>query len=284
MLTVTCNLEGANTRVKIYSGVTLITESVLNSVLPLTNTTDGYIIGEYYNGNWNYDGVMDGIYIYNVALTDAQIADRWNGGAGSLTHPTGITEATDVIAKIDFNENTGTLSDNNCTLGAGFDVTWSTGVTWVDGLMGVTSGSVGVYALAFPPDVITEIDGSIQFTHRWDEGTIVEPHPHWTAADLTVGNVVWKLEYLWINVTDSAVGVNTTIVEEVVATDGTHQATNVPAAGIDGTGKKISSIMQYRFWRDGTDVRDTYAGKVFMSEFDVHIKINSLGSRSTWVK
>lgn len=287
MVTATINAEGANSRVKIYVNGTLQEERVVNALLPTTNNTDGYIIGEYTNGGWNYEGVMDGLYIYNQALTQSQIDELYNSGAGTLNHPTGIVEATDVIAKFDFNEGTGTVADNNSTLGAGYDGTLVNGVLWVAGLMGVTSGSIGVMALAFNPGVTTEMFGSIQFPHTYAEGTLIYPHVHWAAENTDAGDVVWKIEYLWVNV-DEPLQVNTTITGRTIANDtvtlGKHMATDVPTGGIDGTGMKISSILQYRIYRDGTNAADTYAGKVFLSEFDVHFQVDTMGSCTTWVK
>ena len=286
MVTVTVNAEGSNTRVKIYVNKSLQEERVVNALLPTTNNTDGYIIGEYTSGGWNYEGVMDGLYIYNVQLSQSQIDELYNDGAGTTSHPTGITEATDVIAKFDFNEGTGTVADNNSTLGAGYDGTLVNGVLWVDGLMGVTSGSIGVMALSFPPDQVTEIFGSVQFSHKYKEGTTVYPHVHWKGEDTSAGDVVWKLEYMWINIGDS-VTTTTTIVSRTVANDTvalTHRMNDVPSAGLDGTGKQISSIIQYRLYRDGNDAADTYAKKVYLSEFDVHFQIDTMGSRTTMAK
>jgi len=247
-----------------------------------TSTSDVYV-GSNALGNRPIDGRLDNLICYNKALTQAQVTERYNGGAGTNVLPTGIVEATDVTMRFDFNEDSGTVTDNNCTLGAGQDMTLSGSYAWVPGLLGITTGSLGVMALSFPPGVTTEIFGSIQFTHKWEEGTTIYPHPHWMGSTTDAGNVVWKFEYLWINVGDS-VGGNTTIAELVVANEGTHQATDVPAGGIAGTGKKISSVLQYRFYREGDNVSDTYDEKVFLSEFDIHIKLNTMGSRQIWVK
>ena len=287
MVTVTAANEGANTRVKIYVNNQIQKEQVINDTFVTTNNTDGYIVAEYTGGGWNYDGIMDNMFIYNVALTDSQISDMYNGGAGINTHPSGITETTDVIAMFKFDEGTGTLVDNACTLGAGYDMTLSGTYAWVTGLLGITSGSLGVMALSFPPDVITEIFGSVQIPHGYKEGSLIYPHLHWAGEDASAGDVVWKMEYLWVNIGD-ALGTDTTIVTRTVANDtvllGKHRMNNLPTAGIDGTGKLISSILQYRIYRDGTDAADTYTKKAYLSEFDIHCEMDTGGSNTAMTK
>ena len=247
------------------------------------SSNDVYICSKP-DGSKGFDGIMDDLICYNRALTAAQVTERYNAGAGTATLPTGITEATDVVMRFDFNENTGVTVDNDCTLGAGFDMTLSGSYAWVTGLLGITTGSLGVMALSFPPNAVTEMFGSVQFSHKYKEGSLVYPHVHWAGADTTAGDVVWKLEYLWVNI-GGALQVNTTIVSRTVANDtatlGLHRMNNVPSAGIDGTGKKVSSILQYRFYRDGTDALDTYNGKAFLSEFDIHFEIDTPAGSKT---
>ena len=96
---------------------------------------------------------------------------------------------------------------------------------------------------------------------------------------------MWKLEYIWTNV-NWPYG-NTTIGSRAVSntmTANKHNVADVPASGLDGTDKKISSIIHYRLYRDGTDALDTFQGKVYLSEFDFHFEVNTGGSRTTWVK
>ena len=42
---------------------------------------------------------------------------------------------------------------------------------------------------------------SVQLPHAWKEGTQIEPHIHYCCSDNSVGNVVWKLEYVIADVT-----------------------------------------------------------------------------------
>ena len=250
------------------------------------STEDAYICSKP-DGSVPFDGIMDNLICYNKALTASQVTERYNAGAGTTSLPTGIVETTDVTMRFDFNEGTGSAVDNNCTLGAGHDMTLSGSYSWVTGLLGITSGSMGVMALAFPAGQLTEIFGSAQFPHTYREGSLIYPHVHWAGEDTTAGNVVWKLEYLWVNV-GASLQANTTITSRTVANNttmaGMHRMNNVPENGIDGTGKTISSIMQFRLYRDGTDALDTYNGKVFLSEFDIHYEMDTVGSNTAMSK
>ena len=273
-LVVTANEEGANLRIKLYIDGNMLQETVVNDTLD-TTAIDGYLVGQYHGGGWNFDGIMDEIKVYNVVLTDAQIAEMYNNGEGIGTEPTGITEATDLIAY--FKDSL----TNESTLGATYDMV-GTNITIVDGLVGVTTGSFGVPALAFYPDVLSEIFFSAQLPHRYMEGGDIYPHPHWMCKDDTTGNALWGLEYTWVNVYGSVA--NTTIVENAipVPAQGVHAATDI--AELDGTGKTISSIIQGRLYRDGTNALDTLNSIVYMSEFDFHIPVNTAGSESFWIK
>ena len=76
--------------------------------------------------------------------------------------------------------------------------------------------------------------------------------------------------------------VSRTVANDTTAT--THRMNNIPTAGISGTGKTISSIFQFRLYRDGTDSADTYTGKAYLSEFDIHFEMDSNGSNTATSK
>jgi len=188
---VTAKLEGANTRIKIYVNGSVQVEQVVNATLP-ASSTDGYIVGEWNSGGWNYDGIMDNLQTYNIILTDAQITELYNNGDGINTLPTGVVETTDLIMY--FKDDL----INQATLGNGYDFNNNGGVL-VSGLV-QSHGSFGVVALSFPPNIRTEVFFTAQFSHTYHEGGDVMPHPHWMYNNADGTDVVWGLEYLWINV------------------------------------------------------------------------------------
>ncbi len=275
--------EGARRRATFYVDGVEKGSGRLNA--NFTGASDGLRFGQYTSG-WNYQGSMDNCIIYNVPLTLSQIQERYNGGDGSITLPTGVTEATDVVARFEYDEGTGTVVDNNCTLGSGSDMMLFNSIGWEAGHVdsGNPTGSFGVVALSFNADTTNEIFFSAQMPHTYAEGTSIFPHIHWMNPSPGSGNIVFGLEYLWVNKEEAIAGGNTTVVKKVIAagTQGVHNINTI--AELDGTGKKISSILECRLFRDGSNSSDTLASEMFLSEFDFHFKIDSLGSYQEYIK
>ena len=125
---------------------------------------------------------------------------------------------------------------------------------------------------------------AIQMPHRWKTGTAIYPHIHWTAPTslATAGansSVVWCIEYNWASL-GGAYGtssVSNFITNVVAATAYTHQISSFSA--IDATGKGISSILNFRLWRKGTDAgADKYGQAAALLGFDVHYEVDGFGS------
>lgn len=120
----------------------------------------------------------------------------------------------------------------------------------------------------------------VQMPHCWKVGSRIYPHVHWSPDTTDTGNCTWKLEYSWANIND-AFGAPATITA-TQAGSGTawkHQlATFEAGAGIDGTGKTLSSMIACRLYRDAPT--DTFTGDAFLLEFDIHFEIDTLGSRT----
>lgn len=135
----------------------------------------------------------------------------------------------------------------------------------------------------------------VQLPHTWVEGTTIYPHLHWTPRGNNVsGNVEWNLEYSWANYDATTVQVFPDITtNSVVASPASGNfvqnghyitALSTANAGIDGTGKKISSILICRLWRNSSTSGDTYNDDAGLLFLDFHIQIDGYGSRSTFVK
>lgn len=132
---------------------------------------------------------------------------------------------------------------------------------------------------------------TVQLPHTWKEGTTIYPHLHWIPKSSGSGNIVWNLDYTWVNydpVTPQVFPAYTTSTVTATGsfTTNAHTITALTTgnAGIDGTGKKISSILICRIWRNSSLAGDTYnqdAGLLFL---DFHIQIDGYGSHSEYVK
>jgi hypothetical protein len=159
--------------------------------------------------------------------------------------------------------------------------------------MGYLSGTSGPQIWYFRNNgTIEAMSFTVQLPHSWKEGTTIYPHLHWTPKDATTGNVEWNFEYTWANYDPTTLqffGAHTTstIIATVAANStNSHMITALTAsnAGISGTGKKISSILICKIWRNSNNTNDTYqadAGGLFV---DFHVQIDGWGSRGTFTK
>lgn len=131
----------------------------------------------------------------------------------------------------------------------------------------------------------------VQLPHSWKEGTTIYPHLHWSPKTTTTGDVEWNLDYTWVNydaVTPQVFPALTTstVVAAGPFTANTHMITALTTgnSGIDGTGKKISSMMICRLWRNSSNSSDTYAGNAGLLFLDFHIQVDGYGSESPFTK
>lgn len=131
----------------------------------------------------------------------------------------------------------------------------------------------------------------VQLPHTWKEGTTIYPHIHWSPRASASGNVEWVFEYSWVNYSPSTPQVFPAITTSAVVASGpftakSHMITGLTTsnAGIDGTGKKISSILMCRILRNSSRTNDTFnedAGVLFI---DFHIMVDATGSKQEFIK
>ena len=144
------------------------------------------------------------------------------------------------------------------------------------------AGSGGVYVYSF--DDGDEIFFSVQIPHGWKEGSTIYPHIHWTpSGDASPSdNVGIGLEYAWADI-DEDFPANTSDEQRDIPTGvnnaDKHLFHDIPAAGIDGAGHTISSILSCRLYRQAA-LADNYAGSIWIFEFDVHYEKDTAGSQT----
>jgi hypothetical protein len=126
---------------------------------------------------------------------------------------------------------------------------------------------------------------TIQIRHGYKEGSTMKAHLHWTPGARGVaenGNVVqWRFDY-----SIAAIGQNFPASQTISLADAcdgvNHKHQMTAEVDIPGTGIGISSQIWGRVYR-WNDVSDTWAGiganlPIFV-EFDIHIELDTLGSR-----
>lgn len=135
--------------------------------------------------------------------------------------------------------------------------------------------------LLFPQNDATEKIFMVgQTPHERLDGSDLFPHIHWSQKAAT--GVVWKLDYKWYNLGDVEPASFTTItsIEDVfVYSSGTlAQISKFPT--INGLGKKISSIMKCKLYRQD----NTTTGDVLADQFDFHYECDGFGSSEEYIK
>jgi len=125
-----------------------------------------------------------------------------------------------------------------------------------------------------------------QLPHGWKEATEVEPHVHlYVPDDATGGNIVLSMVYTWQNKD------NGTMTETTVTSTPIVRAANAGINGncvatfgtIAGTGKTISSLFSARIMRVQAGA-DTFGGSIWLRSVDMHIQVDTLGSRTISAK
>jgi hypothetical protein len=145
----------------------------------------------------------------------------------------------------------------------------------------------GLMLRNFNDGVTNEIFFDIPVPHEYKEGTSIETAVRWlpTTSPASTENVIWKLDYNWINDTDVLNTVTVTTKSVTAATGTTGLKRILSSLGlITGTGKTINSILHCRFYRDGTNGSDTYTAAAALEEVDFIFECDSLGSETEYGK
>jgi len=155
---------------------------------------------------------------------------------------------------------------------------------------------------ASPPDIITipttniitvsfdgastveDIDACKELNHDYREGTPIYFHVHWYATTSAAGNVKWQIEY-YITKWDVVTPVKGTI-SVVAAASGVAWQPQITSFGALDLGAlaEIGSQIHFRFFRDPTDVADTYGADAAVGTVGYHYQTNSRGSAAISAK
>jgi len=143
--------------------------------------------------------------------------------------------------------------------------------------------------LAFEDQALADNEEEVYFVmelpHTYKEGTGLEAHVHFVYSDNSVGEKVkWGLEYAWTNLDDAFPGSSTiyALTEPSNNDAGYHRVASFPT--IDGSGKKICSILVGRLFRNSSHADDTYTENIYLLAIDAHYRIDSFGSSQEFVK
>jgi hypothetical protein len=125
----------------------------------------------------------------------------------------------------------------------------------------------------------------MQMPHTYKLGTNIHPHIHW--QQMNANNVVWKMDYKWFNLNEAVpAGFTTLTANNRVYTwtaGNLHQYDEF--AFIDGSLiSDVSSIFLVKVYRDDNIDAGAGGGDALAWEFDFHYQINTLGSKTEYIK
>lgn len=136
--------------------------------------------------------------------------------------------------------------------------------------------------LLFPQNDVTEIAYiTCQMPHSWKEGSDINPHIH--CVQKANQQATFIMEYKWYNVGDlepSTWSTHTLNKYSATYVSGSLSQIIEGQTMIAGTGKKVSSILKIKLYRND----NVYTGDFFADQFDIHYQQDSFGSVLEYVK
>lgn len=302
--------------------VTLCTGRVYTVIRNATSTANVTIIGTI-NGvsNLILKNTNDAVELLSngaewKTINNSNSTSSWsvngNTGTNSTTNYLGTTDATDLAIKTNATSRVNITSAGVTTIGGATDhtkfetdgtiVMEGAATVWDDLRVSLDKGSSSasleyVWGSAGPQiwyfrnnEGLEMMSFVVQLPHGWKEGTTIFPHLHWLPKASKTGNVEWNLDYSWQNYDATTPQVFSTYTTSTVVTTGpfvanTHRITSLTGGtGLDSTGKKISSILICRIWRNSSNAADTYADDAGLLSLDFHYQIDTVGSHAEYVK
>lgn len=250
------------------------------------------------------------------AASNSNSTSSWsvngNTGTNAATNFVGTTDAKDLVLKTNNASRINITSAGVTTIGGATNHTKfetdgtvmfeGNATVWDDLRVSVDNGSSSATLGYMPGDnaggqiwyflnakALETLTFQVQLPHSYKEGTNIYPHIHWTPRVSGSGNVEWNLDYTWVNYdATTPLAFPATTTSTVVATGPftlrTHLITSLASGGLDGTGKKVSSILICRIWRNSGNTADTYADDAGLLSLDFHYQIDTVGSRAEYVK
>jgi hypothetical protein len=245
---------------------------------PVIDNTAPLLIGKAEHKGYgnNYKGILDEYNVWKKCLTNEERDSLWNDSKGTQKI---IAKASHLFG-FGFDDPSSSVQSDN---GGGTDIKAYTAgdktkPAYTEGLISKTIISHGVFLYFFHPHITQELFFTAQLPHTWVEGSGIEAHVHYVRPDGGQGTVVWGLEYTWTNMLDNF-GTTKTIYAYDSSATVYNKHCYTSFGFIDGTGKKISSMLVCRIFRDAENPKDTFADDVGLLEIDFHIKNNTLGSK-----
>lgn len=124
----------------------------------------------------------------------------------------------------------------------------------------------------------------IEMPHAYEEDSpVILCTKYALPADAAGAAVRWKLEYAWANIGEAIPATDTiyTLTSTTAVADTIYCGSFAP---LDGTGKKMRSIIIGTLTRNSSDAADDFAGDIYLLEIDLYYQQDSPGSATPGVK
>ena len=149
------------------------------------------------------------------------------------------------------------------------------------------NGNLRAYEFLGSGATTKELNMGFQIPHSYKEGSTIVPHIHLYIPDDGTGGVIkFYCEYTWTNVNQTGTTATTTTSGTItrVANEGINNNAILSFGEIVGTGKTMSSVFMCRIYRNPADAADTFGVSCWLKSADIHIEMDTLGSRQILTK
>lgn len=132
----------------------------------------------------------------------------------------------------------------------------------------------------------------VQIPHKYKVGSDIYPHIHWQQSISSFPT--WSMSYKWFNNNEAVPASFTTIttdtgeftyssgnLAQISAFPAITGATNSEGGGLSSTEKGISSVLLIKLWRSANTGPNA---NILAFQFDIHIEIDTQGSRGEYTK
>jgi len=142
----------------------------------------------------------------------------------------------------------------------------------------------------FSPTTSEDLFLNVQMPHAWD-GSAIYPHMHWvatTGSSVAGHQIRWGLEYSWASIgstfpASATVYASTSYPNEQIDAN-KHYITSFDPITPTTNQNGLSAMLSCRIFRDSTVVGDSFTHGAFLLEFDLHYRMNMIGSRQDLTK
>lgn len=134
--------------------------------------------------------------------------------------------------------------------------------------------------LAFDDNIEEEVFGNFLMPDDYENGSDLQTSLLWSPSDNAAGNIVWVTVFDLIRPNSGGTigGTPITLPTTVPTPSNNQELISTPGTTVPGTGFEKGDLINFRFFRDATNVADTYVADAFVSVLLVNYTSNAMGA------